>query len=163
MQPEPLETLQHLPHATTVTEDSAISQYGLQPDEQSPPPILHGGGRGGAESPSSDTDALHASVADGGVARKHATPRLSGPSTPSRDRITEYERASTPFSKKKPEGPVFEVIKKNRKPGDKRSPIADLPNGILQPHQSCGALVSPKGSAFVIISVWSCNSSVVPC
>ena len=53
------------------------------------------------------------------------------PSPPLRDnRITEYERAST-SSLKKREGPGFEVIKKNRSPGDKRSPIQELPNGTF--------------------------------
>lgn len=57
----------------------------------------------------------------------------STPSPPARNRILEYEQASTPPMKKR-EGPAFEVIKKPRSPGDKRAPILDLPNGksILQ-------------------------------
>ncbi|KAG9763128.1 hypothetical protein KCU73_g1575, partial [Aureobasidium melanogenum] len=51
----------------------------------------------------------------------------------SRNRIAEYENASSAASpsRKKLEGPAFAVIKKPRKPGDKHSPIADLPNEIL--------------------------------
>lgn len=61
--------------------------------------------------------------------------RLSPSHTPlsaSRNRITDYENASaTSTPKKRSEGPAFEVIRKSRKPGDKHSPIADLPNEIL--------------------------------
>ena len=47
-----------------------------------------------------------------------------------RRRIEEYEKASTPpVAGRRREGPAFEVIKKQRAPGDKRSPIAELPNG----------------------------------
>jgi hypothetical protein len=50
----------------------------------------------------------------------------------SRNRIAEYENASAASpSRKKTEGPAFAVVKKPRKPGDKHSPIADLPNEIL--------------------------------
>lgn len=50
------------------------------------------------------------------------------PSPPARNRIAEYEKASTPPVRKR-EGPAFEVIKKQRSPNDKRSPILELPNG----------------------------------
>lgn len=72
------------------------------------------------------------SAAERGVVSTNGAPRLSTPSTPSRDRISEYERALTPSLKKKPEGPAFEVVRKNRKLGDKGSSIEDLPNGMLQ-------------------------------
>lgn len=52
------------------------------------------------------------------------------PSPPAYNRITEYEQASTPPVRKR-EGPGFEVIRKPRNPGDKRSPIQELPNGVL--------------------------------
>lgn len=55
------------------------------------------------------------------------------PSPPARNRIAEYEQASTPPVRRR-EGPVFEVIKRSRGPNDKRSPIQDLPNG---PYKSC--------------------------
>jgi len=53
------------------------------------------------------------------------------PSPPSGgNRITEYEKASTP-PVKKTRDPGFEVIKKVRSPGDNRSIIQELPNGGL--------------------------------
>jgi len=76
---------------------------------------------------------------DGGSERRRLSPSGSGstssppPATPSaavRNRIEEYEKASTPPVGRKREGPAFEVIKKQRAPEDKRSPIAELPNGM---------------------------------
>lgn len=62
-----------------------------------------------------------------------ATPK-KGSSTPSPPsggvRIRQYENASTPPVRKHA-GPGFEVIKKTRSPGDKRSAIQELPNGKL--------------------------------
>jgi hypothetical protein len=59
----------------------------------------------------------------------HASTPSPPPSTPAGyHRITEYEQASTPPMKRR-EGPGFEVLKKQRSPGDKRSPIQELPNG----------------------------------
>lgn len=55
--------------------------------------------------------------------------RLSTP--PPRNRIDEYEKALSKSARKNPGGPLFEVIKSVRKPDDKRSPIAHLPNEIL--------------------------------
>jgi hypothetical protein len=46
-----------------------------------------------------------------------------------RNRIEDYEKASTLPVGRKREGPAFEVLKKPRAPGDKRSPIVELPNG----------------------------------
>lgn len=57
---------------------------------------------------------------------------LSPPQTPlsvSRNRVAEYENASKASTPKRMESLGFEVIKKARKPGDKRAPILDLPNG----------------------------------
>lgn len=77
---------------------------------------------------------------EGGSQRRRLSPSESPsppppppPATPShvqRNRIDEYEKASTPPVGRKREGPAFEVIKKQRAPGDKRSPIAELPNGM---------------------------------
>lgn len=58
--------------------------------------------------------------------------RVGGPSTPPpRDRITEYENAIAHSTRKPSEGPLFEVTKSNKKPDDKSSPIANLPNEVL--------------------------------
>lgn len=75
--------------------------------------------------------ALAASLEESADYEPYASRRLSPRSTPSppaRNRITEYEKASTPPVRRR-EGPAFDVIKKPRVPGDKRSPIAELPNG----------------------------------
>jgi hypothetical protein len=64
------------------------------------------------------------------------TARLSPNSLAPRNRITEYENALTQSAKKRSEGPIFEVIKKSRKPDDKSSPIANLPNGKVAAHQA---------------------------
>lgn len=57
--------------------------------------------------------------------------RLKKPSPPPRNRIAEYESALALTPPRRSEGPIFEVVKKSRKAGDKSSPIAKLPNGIL--------------------------------
>lgn len=59
------------------------------------------------------------------------SPKPSTPLRTAKNRIEEYEQASTPPPAKKREGPAFEVIKKQRDPTDNRSPIAELPNEIL--------------------------------
>ena len=58
------------------------------------------------------------------------SPTPATPSAAKRNRIEEYENASTPPVGKKREGPAFEVLKKPRAPGDKRSPFTELPNGM---------------------------------
>lgn len=76
--------------------------------------------------------ALAASLQDGGESHLLDENRRLNvrdtPSPPAGSRIAEYEKSSTPPVKKR-EGPVFEVIKKQRNPNDKSSPIQDLPNG----------------------------------
>ena len=65
----------------------------------------------------------------------HAILRGLSPSNGSspvvRNRITEYENATSTSPRRRHEGPAFEVVKSTRQPGDKRSPITDLPNGTL--------------------------------
>nr|OQO15949.1 hypothetical protein B0A51_18620 [Rachicladosporium sp. CCFEE 5018] len=88
--------------------------------------------------------AFAASLQEAGPGGRHGSRRLSPvsptgsisppPSTPSaviRNRIEEYEKASTPPTHKKRSGPAFEILKKPRAPGDKRSPITELPNEVL--------------------------------
>lgn len=55
--------------------------------------------------------------------------RLSTP--PPRNRIAEYEGALVNPGRKTSEGLLFEVVKSNRKPGDKSSSIAALPDELL--------------------------------
>ncbi|KAA8627609.1 F-box and WD domain-containing protein [Pyrenophora tritici-repentis] len=56
---------------------------------------------------------------------------VASSSPPPKDRITEYENALANSPRKHADGPLFEVIKANTKPGDKSSPIAKLPNEVL--------------------------------
>ncbi|KAI9667762.1 MAG: hypothetical protein M1821_000579 [Bathelium mastoideum] len=60
--------------------------------------------------------------------------RVNASQTPSPspgNRISRYENAFTTPTRNKSDGPAFEVVQTNRKPGDKRSPIAQLPNEVL--------------------------------
>lgn len=68
-----------------------------------------------------ESDASRLGTDQGLSKRKTASP-------PARNRIDEYEKASIPAVRKR-DLPTFEVIKKQRNPNDKRSPVQDLPNG----------------------------------
>lgn len=115
---------------------SPTSQHGQRRDD-GPQPLLQAhrsGSRGESESPSggdsrdatrSETPSANGDAETEGLSRL----RLSTP--PPRNRIDEYEKALTKSARRNPEGPLFEVIKTNRKPDDKRSPIAHLPNEVL--------------------------------
>lgn len=138
MQPEsPIESEQ-----TTTPPDASqtlqsTSQHGQPRDDdpQQPPLQPHSGGsRGGSVSPSGgdSRDATRSGTpgANGDTETEGLKQlRLSTP--PPRNRIDEYEKALSKSARKNPEGPLFEVIKSVRKPDDKRSPIAHLPNEIL--------------------------------
>lgn len=151
MQPElptdstPATQLAPFETATTST------QHGLQQHRDTagvplPPlstPSIEGGVGTSVEQLAADA-AFAASLQDGGRDSRPEQRRLSPP-TPSdstspkpstplrtpRNRIEEYEQASTPPLTKKREGPAFEVIRKQRDPEDNRSPIAELPNELL--------------------------------
>lgn len=75
--------------------------------------------------------ALVASLQDspgGGPNGQRRLSRKDTPSPPVRNRVAEYEQASTPPHRRR-ERPAFEVVKKQRSPHDTSSPIQDLPNG----------------------------------
>lgn len=117
---------------TTIFEETAPTPDHGRDHGESPEPLLSGESGGVAIPP----EALAAFADAQPRAPRLPLPAngLSPPQTPSpgsRNRIAEYENASQSASKKRLEGPAFEVIKKSRKPGDKHSPIADLPNGML--------------------------------
>lgn len=135
MQPEP-STVNPKVSTTNETESNTDTRkHGIsahEPVDQLP--ADHNAGAG------TTTDAADQLALDEAFARSlqqeagkpHSAVRLSPPSTPSPpavvNRITEYEQASTPPVKRR-EGPALEVIKKQFSPGDKHSPIQDLPNG----------------------------------
>lgn len=105
-------------------------QHGL-PDQDTSPISLSLHGRGQTDEQLAIDAALAASLCEtptpgGEPQRLKGTP--SPP--PSGSRIADYEKASTPPVRRR-EGPGFEVIKKPRSAGDKRSPIQELPNEIL--------------------------------
>jgi hypothetical protein len=88
----------------------------------------HQGGLWGAPEPPKSGD--EGSATRSGNALETLGLRGSKASTPPpRDRISEYENACVKTPKLPAEGPLFEVIKSNRRPDDKSSAIAKLPNG----------------------------------
>ncbi|KAF1993239.1 hypothetical protein P154DRAFT_82571 [Amniculicola lignicola CBS 123094] len=108
------------------------SQHGIRLEDDPPSLLPHHEERreprsaviGGDTPPSSSSSPERVSDAD------EAT-RLSPTSPSPRNRIAEYENVSSQPSRSRSEGPFFEVIKSNRKPGDKSSPILTLPNEVL--------------------------------
>jgi len=131
MQPTPSE---HSP--STATENNALAQsnsshqYGHVADQSATPP-LSGDESGGVSIPL-DEDSYEQSSIAGSPSHLSSLGGLSPPHTPvptARNRVSEYESASTAATRSRLEGPVFQVIQTPRQPGDKRSPIADLPNG----------------------------------
>lgn len=116
-----------------------ITQYGLYHTEGGVAlPSARYGAETGTTAPPDEPAALDAALAASLQEAEHAgrpgqfrgLSKRNTPSPPARNRIEEYEKASTPPTRKR-EGPAFEVVKKPRKPGDKRSPIQELPNEVL--------------------------------
>lgn len=135
MQPESQSLFEQVTTEDTPRAPLSASQHGLHSHHEpavSPPSAADGAGSGhlsavaSAEQLALDA-ALTASSQETADERWRVSSRNS-PSPPARNRITEYEQASTPPVRKR-EGPGFEVIKKYRSPGDKRSAIQELPNG----------------------------------
>lgn len=108
-------------------------QYGLSHPDPSVP-LLPADDAGA--STTTEHNAAHAASLREGLSRSERR-RLSSergtssssPPSSGFNRIAEYENASTPPMRKNKEV-GFEVIKKSRSPGDKSSPIQDLPNGM---------------------------------
>lgn len=114
----------------------STSQHGQRRDDELQPPLQphSDGSRGESESPSGGnthnaTRSATPSASDNAETEGLSGLRLSTP--PPRNRIDEYEKALSKSARKNPEGPLFEVIRTVRKPDDKRSPIAHLPNEVL--------------------------------
>ena len=138
MQPRPSTIYQeHTTNSTIVDEPRDPAQYGSQDSNggvslrSADDAEAETGAAASAEQISADA-ALAAYLQDAHDAPIQSSGRLSTRSTSSppsgRDRVSEYEQASTPPIKKK-HGPAFEVIKSHRSPHDKSSPIQELPNG----------------------------------
>lgn len=139
MQSEPHDNPQTVStQETHIDSPSPPSQHGLQHDYTSPPALPSDGGQGEAESSSDNTNAVPDASQQRRVEDSGETARLNLVTTPTGKRIEEYEQSVSSSPRRKPEGPLFEVIKNTKKPGDKKSPIASLPNGML----AC-SLISP--------------------
>ncbi|EMC92003.1 hypothetical protein BAUCODRAFT_160611 [Baudoinia panamericana UAMH 10762] len=116
-------------------------QHGLRPIEPSASLSPADNTGAGLATPSADEqlaldEALARSLQDADKPRAGSGVSLSPQRTPSPpsavyNRITEYEKASTPPRNKSREGPAFRVVKKQRSPNDERSPIQELPNEVL--------------------------------
>ncbi|KAF2239869.1 hypothetical protein EV356DRAFT_477272 [Viridothelium virens] len=137
MQSKPSTASQNsLPEESPENTDSS-TQYGLRELEQPAPPLSHGYGRGARDSLPRDSHvetSFNVSHQDNPRNAGNNGGRMNESKTPSPspgNRITQYENAIITPPRSKSDGPLFEVIKTNRKPGDKRSPIARLPNEIL--------------------------------
>ncbi|KAK5121776.1 hypothetical protein LTR85_004651 [Meristemomyces frigidus] len=136
MQPEPSTATTKTP-TESAPETTETSQHGISAHEP-PVSLLPADDAGTGKATASEEQlaldaALAASLqesAEQPPARGRLSPPPSTPSPPAFNRITEYEKASTPPVRRR-EGPGFEVIKKQRSPGDKRSPIQELPNEVL--------------------------------
>ncbi|KAK4617761.1 hypothetical protein CLAFUW4_12064 [Fulvia fulva] len=141
MQPEPYANSSRVAtENTTEQSPSPASQHGLPLHDHRPAVALSSEDDAGVDSTTEPSDqlALDASLAaslqeaaDG--AQSRGDRRLSArntPSPPARNRIAEYEQASTPPVRKR-QVPEFEVIKKQRSPSDKRAPVQELPNELL--------------------------------
>ncbi|EME40789.1 hypothetical protein DOTSEDRAFT_74373 [Dothistroma septosporum NZE10] len=125
---------------TTERSPPSTSQHGHSLPDHRPADALSPADDADAENTteSSDQLALDAALAaslqeavDG--AQSGGDRRLSArttPSPPARNRVAEYEQASTPPVRKR-HVPEFEVIRKQRSPSDKRAPIQELPNEVL--------------------------------
>jgi len=134
MQPEPISVSHNISHQKVPFTTETNSQHGqrhsndLQDSLQPHPGELWGEASAGgtavhATRPNNASNRVYTGEPDGLKAVASPSP------PPPRDRITEYENALASSPRKNPDGPLFEVIKTNTKPGDKSSPIAKLPNG----------------------------------
>jgi hypothetical protein len=117
--PHPSPTSQHGQPRNDDLQDSLQSHSGEQRGELEPP-------LGGNER---DATRSNATSDDGNAVETFGLRGTDASTPPPRNRISEYENARVKTPKKLSEGPLFEVIKSNRRPDDKSSPIAKLPNG----------------------------------
>lgn len=136
MQPEPTNVTTRALTPETASDPATTSQHGRQRSDDDPQVSLHSFSsevRGRPEQSldgsarSSTRSAAHSE--DGDCAETHGLNSVQMATPPPRNRIAEYENALANSARKPAEAPLFEVIKSNRKPEDRSSPIAKLPNG----------------------------------
>ncbi|MCJ1399750.1 hypothetical protein MMC11_002952 [Xylographa trunciseda] len=135
MQSRPFEVPHIIPPAAT-SEDHQQRQHGfIHHDEPSSHSISSEvGGEGSRETRSAAATPVRSSV-ESFTAVETPSRRLSAESSPQTrstpDRITQYERASTPQQKKKSRGPDFRVISRPRKSSSSATLLAEFPNEVL--------------------------------
>lgn len=130
MQPEPSKVLQNAILEQSISDNAPTSsQHGIHPDDQPASLLPHEEERRVSGALFGDDTVAEASSPERVAATSNDATRLSQPSPSGRTRIEEYENATAQSTRKRSDGPVFEVIKKNRKPDDESSPIVKLPNG----------------------------------
>jgi hypothetical protein len=134
MLPEPTNASQNAPYQQPPYGTTTTSQHGQRRDDDLQDSLQpHSDELWGEPEPPTGGHARGATRSDEAINEDRETNGLKStapPSPPPRDRITEYENALA-NSPRKPSagGPLFEIIKSNKKPGDKHSPIDKLPNG----------------------------------
>lgn len=108
------------------------SQHGLHLDDDPPSLLPREQGRGAQQQHDYESSCGSRNSSPRRVAADiDDAARLNQGSPSSWTKIVEYENALVHTPRKKPEGPLFEVIKKKRNPDDKSCPIEKLPNEIL--------------------------------
>lgn len=116
-------------------ETTLTVQHGLENSSTPSPPLSSADESGGVKLPTTGSHAVGQPQATRHLPSYITSGGLSPPQTPSppsRNRIAEYESSRISSPRTKLDGPTFDVIKTTRKPGDKRSPISELPNGKLR-------------------------------
>lgn len=135
MQPESTHESQDGPQHLDVLNTAPTSQHGQHRDDDLQASLhAHSGElRGEPESPTGgngrDATRADASPNDGDTEAVRLRGSQTSITPPPRNRITDYENALSISPRKSPGGPLFEVIKGNRRPDDKTSAIAKLPSG----------------------------------
>jgi hypothetical protein len=134
MQPEPSTTSQNIPAPGNPLFPSPTSQHGQPRDDDLQDSLQpHPGELRGEPVPPPGGNAADATRSNATSDDGHAVETLlrgtDSSTPPPRDRISEYENARVKTPKKPSEGPLFEVVKSSRRPDDKSSAIAKLPNG----------------------------------
>jgi hypothetical protein len=139
MQPEPTNVLQNVSHQQTFPDTATVSQHGQRRSDDLQDSLQpHSGELWEEPGPPSDRrtcDATRSDEASNGTVdavESDGLKRNASPSLPPRDKITEYENALKTSPRKPADGPLFEIIKSNKKPSDKNSPITKLPNGVYK-------------------------------
>jgi hypothetical protein len=132
MQPEPTNVSQNVSHVQTFPDPATASQHGQHRSDDLQDSLQPHSGElwGDTGTP---PDATRPDKANNGIVdtvQPDGLKRIASPSPPPRDRITEYENALKISPRKPADGPLFEIIKSNKKPSDKNSPISKLPNGV---------------------------------